>query len=110
MKLTTALIAGLFTLTAGPVWAADVEAIYTKQCAPCHGKDGSGSTTMGKKVGAKDLRDAKVQAEFTDEKAFKSIKEGVKEKNSDKFAMKPVKDATDEDVKALVAYVRKFKK
>ena len=28
--------------------------VYEQHCASCHGKDGSGATTMGKKLGVKD--------------------------------------------------------
>ena len=42
-------------------------------------KTGHADTKMGKTLNAKDLTDAKVQAEFTDAKATQSIKEGVKE-------------------------------
>lgn len=87
---------------------ADAKAIYEEQCAKCHGSDGKGATKMGQKVGAKDYTDAKVQAAMTDEKAFKSIKEGMKE--GDKVIMKPTQGVSDADIKALVAYMRTFKK
>jgi cytochrome c1 len=64
---------------------------------------------MGKKLGAKDYTDAKVQAELKDEAAIKAIKEGFKDKDG-KELMKPTTGLTDADVKALVAYMRAFKK
>jgi mono/diheme cytochrome c family protein len=88
--------------------ADDAKAIFDKECAKCHGQDGKGDTKMGKKLGIKDLTDAKVQASFTDEKAFKAIKEGIKD--GDKTLMKAAEGLTDDQIKALVAYVRKFKK
>ena len=64
---------------------------------------------MGKKLGVKDYRDAKVQGEFTDAKATQLIKDGVAEGGKEK--MKPFKDKlSDEEIKALVAYVRSLKK
>ena len=63
---------------------------------------------MGKQAGAKDYTDAQVQASFTDEQATKAIKEGVKVKG--KEVMKPADKLSDDDVKALVAHVRAFKK
>lgn len=81
---------------------------WDKQCLKCHGPDGKGQTKLGKKSEVKDLTDPKVQAAFTDEKAFKSIKEGLKD--GDKTKMKPAEKITDEEIKALVAYVRTFKK
>ena len=52
--------------------------------------------------------DAKVQAELKDDKAFKVIKEGLKE--GDKVIMKPAEELSDDEMKALVAHMRGFKK
>jgi len=82
-------------------FGADAAANWSQHCASCHGKDGSGNTTMGKKLGVKDY--TKEQG-FSDADATKVIKEG-------KDKMKPFKDKlSDADVKALVAYVRGLKK
>ena len=43
---TTIIIA-----SAGVSVAADAAAMWTQHCASCHGKDGSGNTMMGKKLG-----------------------------------------------------------
>jgi cytochrome c551/c552 len=64
---------------------------------------------MGQKLGIKDYTDAKVQDAFTDEQAFKALKEGLKD-SDDKIKMKPVEGVSDDDIKALVKYVRGFKK
>src|ERR1043166_224591 len=63
--------------------AGDVKAIYEKDCTKCHGADGKGETKMGKKLGAKDYTDAKVQAEIKDDAAFKAIKEGLKDRSEE---------------------------
>lgn len=102
-----AVTAGMaFAITAS---AADAKETYDKSCAKCHGPDGKGQTKMGAKLGIKDYTDAKVQAGFTDAEAFKALKEGLKDKD-DKTLMKPVEDLSDDDIKALVQYVRTFKK
>lgn len=88
---------------------AKIKALYEKECARCHGSDGKGDTKMGKKLGAKDYTDPKVQAQVTDEAAFKAIKEGFKDKDG-KTLMKPLEGVSDEDIKALVAYMRTFAK
>lgn len=90
-------------------YAADAKTIYDKDCAKCHGKTGKGDTKMGQKLGVKDLTDAKVQAELKDEAATKAIKEGIKDK-AGKLQMKPVEGLSDTEIKALVAFVRGFKK
>jgi len=46
----------------------------------CHGSDGKGETKMGKKYGAKDYTDPKVQEALKDDAAFKATKEGLKDK------------------------------
>jgi len=89
--------------------AEDAKAIYEKDCTKCHAADGKGDTKMGKKLGAKDYSDPKVQAALTDEAAFKAIKEGFKSKD-DKVLMKPTEGVNDADIKAVVAYLRTFKK
>jgi cytochrome c553 len=94
------------TLTAR---AEDAKTIYERDCLKCHGADGKGDTKMGKKLGAKDYTEAKVQEELKDENAVKAIKEGFKDKEG-KSLMKPSEGLSDADIKGLVAYMRKFKK
>jgi len=103
-KLTISLISASILIGASAVRAADAAEIWSKNCASCHGKDGAGATTMGKKLKVKDYTDAKVQAAFTDAEALKVILEG-KEK------MKAYKDKmTEAEAKDQVKYVRAFKK
>jgi mono/diheme cytochrome c family protein len=105
--ITIAII--VLAVSASTAWAADPKTNWDMRCAQCHGKDGRADTKMGKQVGAKDLTDPKVQAEFTDAKATRSIKEGVKtggRTTMTAFAGK----LTDDEIKALVAYVRTLKK
>ena len=90
--------------------AAEAKDNWGTSCAKCHGADGKGQTKIGQKLGARDYSDAKVQASFTDEDAFKATKEGLKDKDG-KIQMKPYGDTlSDDDIKALVAYMRTFKK
>jgi cytochrome c6 len=109
MKRKICLLLGTVISSAGITAAADASATWNSNCASCHGKDGSGNTMMGKKLNIKDYRDAKVQAAFSDAEAERAIKEGVK--TSGKETMKPFgSKLSDADVKALVAYIRAFKK
>ena len=101
MKLTTSVIIAIIVASSGAAFGADAGALWAQNCASCHGKDGSGSTTMGKKLGLKDY--TKEQG-FSDAEAANVIKNG-------KGKMKGYKDKlSDADVKALVAYVRSLKK
>ena len=97
-------------LLAGSAFGADVAANWTKHCGSCHGKDGKGDTKAGKKADVKDLTDPKYQASFSDEQMFKQIKDGMKDKNG-KEKMKPFGGTLSEDeIKALGAFVRTLKK
>ena len=89
--------------------AADAKENFDKSCAKCHGADGKGQTKIGEKLGVKDFTDAKVQAELKDDAAFKAIKEGIKDSEG-RTRMKGFDDLSDAEVKALVQYVRGFKK
>ena len=109
MKKQVLLITVSLALTAGTTVAADAKDNWVKNCQKCHGADGKGQTVMGKKLKIKDYTDAKVQDSFKDEEAVKVTKEGKKE--GDKEAMPPYGDKlSDQEIKDLVAYVRKFKK
>jgi len=89
--------------------AADVKENWSTHCMACHGKDGKGQTKAGRMAGVKDQSDATYQASLTDEKMLTSIKEGVKDGGKEK--MKPFKDKlSDDEIKALIAQVRSFKK
>jgi cytochrome c553 len=101
----TLLLTGAVSIS---VLAADVKETWEKSCAKCHGPDGKGDTKLGKKAEVKDMTDAKWQADLKDDKAFKSIKEGIKD--GDKVRMKPAEGLSDDDIKALVQHVHGFKK
>ena len=90
------------------VSAADVKENWDKNCAKFHGADGKGDTKMGKKLEIKDFTDAKYQASMKDEEMLKAMKDGVKE--GEKVRMKAVEGLSDDDMKALVKFVRDFKK
>jgi len=109
-KLLTLSIGILVATTLSPrAFGADAKAAYEKDCSKCHGADGKGDTKMGKKLGAKDYTDPKVQADLKDDAAVKAVKEGLKDKEG-KVLMKPLEGASDDEIKALVAYLRSFKK
>jgi mono/diheme cytochrome c family protein len=105
-KILVAVLA--LTVSTSVLCAADAKENYEKNCAKCHGADGKGDTKMGKKLEIKDLTSATVQAAFTDEKAAKSIKEGIKD--GDKTKMKAFDELSADEIKGLITYVRAFKK
>jgi cytochrome c6 len=89
--------------------AADAGENWKTHCVKCHGEDGKGDTKMGKKAGCKDYTDSKVQADLKDDKALKSVKEGLKD--GEKTLMKAFGEVlSDDEIKALITHVRSFKK
>jgi mono/diheme cytochrome c family protein len=109
MKKLLVLATILGCATAITASAADAKENWDKACAKCHGPDGKGDTKMGQKLSIKDLTDAKVQAAFTDDDALKALKEGLKDAEG-KTRMKAAENLSDEELKALVQYVRGLKK
>jgi len=109
MKKLLLVTVALMMAGAVSLRAADAKETYDKSCAKCHGEDGKGKTKMGEKLGVKDYTDAKVQGDLKDDEMAKAIKDGVKEKDSDKVKMKAFGDLSDDEIKALVGYIRAFK-
>jgi mono/diheme cytochrome c family protein len=101
LKPKISVILAIIVASSGAAFGADAGALWAQHCASCHGKDGSGNTTMGKKLG---LKDYTKQQGFSDAEATNVIKNG-------KDKMKAYKDKlSDADIKALVANVRSLKK
>jgi len=81
--------------------------IYSRDCAMCHGNDGSGKTDMARNMRLipPDWTDQKTLAYTPDNHLFSVIRNG-------KGSMPPEESgrAKDEDVKNLIAYIRSFSK
>jgi len=111
MKTTAKITAACVTLllAAAISSAAPVAENWENHCAKCHGADGKGQTKAGKKLQVKDYTDAKVQAEMKDPDMIKATTDGIFDK-AGKEKMKAYKDELSADeIKDLVAFVRKFK-
>lgn len=110
MKSTTkiALSSLVLSLSAGVAFAAPAAENWDNSCASCHGSDGKGQTKTGKKLKLRDYTDPKVQAEMTDAEMIKATTEGVKIDGKEKMKGFAEEYSADE-IKDLVAYVRKFK-
>lgn len=110
MKSTVkiAMLSLALPLAAGVAYAAPAAENWENLCTSCHGADGKAQTKTGKKLKIKDYTDAKVQAELKDEAMCTAIAEGVKVEGKEK--MKAFKDEISaEEIKDLVAFIRKFK-
>ena len=84
--------------------APDAAAIYSAKCAKCHGSDGTGVEKY-KKKGVKDFTDAKWQKSRSDAQFTASV-------NNGKGEVMPAWKAklSAEEIKALVGFVRAFKR
>lgn len=100
------LLATLALLAAAT--AAEPKENWEKTCTKCHGTDGKGQTKIGKMLGIKDFTDAQYQDSIKEADMTKAIKEGIKD--GEKTKMKAAEGLSDDEVKALVTYVRAFKK
>jgi len=88
-------------MIARPAMADDAEALYKSKCQMCHGADGKGSTA-GQKMGVRDFHSPEVAKE-SDAELFKITK-----KDKGKMPKQEGK-LTDEQIKQLIAYIRKLK-
>ena len=107
MKIIAAIILSCFAFLSG--YGADPKTNWMNNCVQCHGPDGSASTSMGKSLNAKNLTNAGIQSSFTDAQAMTAIKDGVTKDGTTRMIAFGGK-LTDDEIKALVAYVRTLKK
>ena len=77
--------------------------LFDKNCATCHGPDGSANTAISRAVGAKDLRGPEAK-KMTDAEIYTQIDKG-------KGNMPPFADSLDKaKINDLIAYVRELGK
>ena len=107
MKIIVAIVLSFFVLFSAH--GADPKTNWANNCMQCHGPDGSANTSMGKALNAKDLTNAQIQSSFTDAEAAAAIKDGVTKDGMTKMIAFGGK-LSDDEIKALVAYVRTLKK
>ncbi len=104
MRKTLALTLGiLLTLAAASAIAADGAAVFKAKCASCHGADATGQTAVGKTLKIRDFHSADVQKQ-SDADLTKIITDGKGKMPSFKGKL------TNEEIEAVVKYVRTFKK
>jgi mono/diheme cytochrome c family protein len=87
-----------------------VAQLWEAKCSKCHGLDGKAHTKTGARYKIDDFTSAKWQKEMDDAEIRKTIQNGVKSKKG-KVQMPAFKGKLGEDqVAALIAYVRSFGK
>ena len=83
--------------------AKEGETVFAGKCATCHGKDGSGSTPVGKNLKVRDLRSDEVQKQ-TDAQLLDIIAKGKGKMQSYEKSVGPDK------IQDTIAYIRTLKK
>jgi cytochrome c6 len=86
-----------------PANAQEGAALFKAKCAPCHGPDGKGDTSMGKVLKVRDLSSADVQKQ-SDTQLTEIIENGKGKMPGYKGKL------TDAQIKGLVSYMRSLKK
>lgn len=93
----------LFTIPHSVSAQSDGQKLYDANCAKCHGPDGSGTTVVGKAVGAKDLRSAEAK-KLTDAEIFAQVDQG-------KGNMPPFGGTLNRaQINSLIPIIREFSK
>jgi mono/diheme cytochrome c family protein len=102
-RTTVAAVAILAAAVAASAQEPDAAKIYAKTCALCHGPEGQ-PNEMFAKMGVRSFKDPEWQKATPDAQIEKSIREGKKGTLMASFE----KQLTAEEIKALVAYVRRL--
>jgi len=91
----------------GPDMQARAKKLYDLDCALCHGATGDGKTDLGKdmQLNMLDWTDPKALASWSDQAIFDAIRKG-----KGKMPPEDSSRAKDDEVKALVTYVRHLAK
>lgn len=108
ISLLTALIVATMnfrgTLANATFAAAGAAQNYARHCASCHGKDGRAKTIKGKLKHARNLTEGAWQEKVSDERIFNAIMNG-------KGKMPAYsKKLSEQEIEALVSYVRALRK
>ena len=97
-------IALRFATTDVTASSADARTTYNAKCAKCHGRDGRGRTTQGRRTHARDMTDANWQNDVTDERLFNSITNGRGKMPAFK------KSLNENQIDELVNHVRRLRR
>lgn len=103
MRSRVIAVIALLSLSTLVLAEAPGESLFKKNCAMCHGADGTGKTGMGVKLGAANLASSDVQS-LSDAAIAQTIRNG-------KGKMPPFeKSLTPDEIDQLVHYVRRLHK
>ena len=113
VRVLSSVVAASFLLGTTALAEVDkkVERAWKAKCASCHGAAGKADTEKGQQMKIVDMTSAEFQAKKDDELKSAILNGVKKEKGGVKQEMDAFKgDLTPEQVDAIVAYIRTFKK
>ncbi|MGB7022208.1 MAG: cytochrome c [Candidatus Acidiferrales bacterium] len=96
-------VAALTRLSSSARAQGNAASLYNARCAVCHAADGTGNTTAGRKLGARDFASPEVQKE-TDQELIEITAKGKNKMPAYGNSLK------DSQIKELVAYIRELGK
>jgi mono/diheme cytochrome c family protein len=103
IRMAAALGFVVLVLSGTGVLAQDSEALYTKKCANCHAKDGSGHTAVASKLAVPDFRSKRIR-DMSDADIYNSIAQGTQHKEYPHAFLHT--GLTEEQIQGLVKYIR----
>lgn len=95
---------GAKSLSASSATVRTPAELYSKNCASCHGRDGSAGTLKGRHNHARKLNDPEWQDRVSDERIFNSIMNGKGKMPG--YSRK----LSEQEINSLVSHVRGLKK
>ena len=95
---------GANSLSASSATVRTASALYTRNCASCHGRDGTARTMKARHNHARKLSDPEWQDRVSDERIFNSIMNGKGKMPG--YSRK----LSEQEINSLVSYVRGLKR
>ncbi len=107
-KILYMMFLGILVFCSSNAIAADAAGIYQQSCVKCHGADGRGQTTIGRKFKVKDFSDPSWQTQNPASKIQTSIENGVKDPAGKELMKAYRNELTPQEIQELVQYLQKF--
>ncbi|MBI2602398.1 MAG: cytochrome c [Deltaproteobacteria bacterium] len=106
-RLPGVLFAAVFFGASGRSFGNDAATVklFESECSTCHGKDGKGKTSMGRKKNVEDWTDGDRLSKVTDDEMKAILEKGIKDKDGN-VTMKPPKKVQAGQFDALIKYSR----
>lgn len=107
-KTVIGIFLGFLLISPNLVSAVEVQEVYQQNCLKCHGADGKGQTTIGKKFKIKDWTDPGWKSQTSDAKIKENIENGVKDQAGKELMRAYKGKLSPEEINELLQYIQKF--